>query len=311
MNVIQEFKQAIDFAIFCAKPDEFVDTSNLSTNLYLCQQKFNNIQGGYNDKIDPRSKEKLDELKRKVKEKILSIEEKIGEAKRNEKRNLESRLSELREALKEIEVIINANTNYVFNIDTKPKFEYEDTTDTGIVNYDGTLGSLLNELKHAFQFETGKIDLIKIINSKGISENIPGMIYDLNDEVETYRRQYAFDGILKLRISLTEDEIFQQIKSGKIKSSLGIGGLEIKKMKKIIANIIVRVADSFMDNGLYKSISKKSLDIHSSIGDIKKGNKNRIDIFNSLGLNNEPKDNAYIDFIKVFIETKPFIYVKY
>jgi len=143
------------------------------------------------------------------------------------------------------------------------------------------------------------------------SENIPGLTYDINDEVETYKRQYAFDGILKLRISLTEAEIMQQLKSGKLKSTLGIGGLEIKKMKKITANVIIRVADSFIDDGLYKSISKKSLDIYSPIKDIKKGNKDRIDLFNSLGLDNENKDKAYIDFIKVFIETKPFIYVKY
>jgi hypothetical protein len=311
MNIINEFKQAISYAIFCTKPNKFVSTSNLSTNLYICQQRFNNLQGGYNDKINPNSKAKLDELKKKVKEKISILEKKIETAKKSEKRDLESRLFELKEALQEIEVIINANTSYVFNIDTKPKFEYEDMTDTGIVNYDGTLGSLLNELKHAFQFETGKIDLIKIINSKGQPENIPGMIYDLNDEVETYKRQYAFDGILKLRITMTEEEIFQQLKSGKLKNSLGIGGLEIKKMKKITANIIVRVADRFIDSGLYRDISRRSLDINSSIGDIKKGNRNRIDMFNSLGLNNENKDNAYIDFIKVFIETKPFIYVKY
>ena len=310
MSTIREFKEAIDYAIFCTKPDEFVSTSNLSTNLYLCQQKFSNLQSGCNDKIDPRSKEKLDELKRKIKEKISSIKAKIGEAKTSEKRDLESRLSELREALKEIEIIINANTNYVFNIDTRPKFEYEEATNTGVISYDGTLSSLINELKHAFQFETGKIDFIKT-NREGIIENTPGLTYDIGDEVETYKRQYAFDGILKLRITMTEEEMFQQLKSGKVKNVLKLGVLEIKKMKKITANIIVKVEDNMTSGSLYKDISRRSLDIYSSIGDIKKGNKNRMNIFNSLGLNNENKDNAYIDFIKVFIETKPFIYVKY
>lgn len=101
MSIIQEFKQAIDFAIFCTKPDEFVDSSNLSTNLYLCQQKFNNSQG-YNDKINPNNKAKLDKLKNKVKEKISIIKKKIETSKKSEKRDLESRLLELKEALQEI-----------------------------------------------------------------------------------------------------------------------------------------------------------------------------------------------------------------
>lgn len=200
----------------------------------------------------------------------------------------------------------------MFNIDTEPKFEYEDVTDTGIVNYDGTLGSLLNELKHAFQFETGKIDFIKIKdNVNNVSTMIPGLTYDIGDEVETYKRQYAFDGILKLRITMTEEEMAQQLKSGKVKDALKLGTLEIKKMSKITANVIVKVEDNMVSGSLYKEISGRSLDIYSHIGDIKKGNRSRKDIFNSLGLNNENKDKPYIDFIKVFIETKPFIYVKY
>jgi len=170
---------------------------------------------------------------------------------------------------------------------------------------------LLNELKHAFQLETGKIDFIKVNNGIDPPENIPGLLYDINDEVETYKRQYAYDGILKLRIVMTEEELLNQLKSGKIKSSLGLGSLEIKKIKKITANVIVKVEDYIGGGSLYSSISSKNLDIHSSIGVIRRGNKNRNGLISRLGIDKEDKKKSHIDFVKVYIETNPFIYVKY
>ncbi len=263
MSIIQEFKNNINSALF------FGSSVNLGNQLQVLQNRLDNYESGHViDKINPKSKAKLEEIK----------------------------------------VIESSKTKYEFKINNKPKFTYEDIADKGIVFYDGTLSNLLNELKHAFQFETGKIDFIKV---NGEPENIPGVLYDLGDEVETYKRQYAYDGILKLRVVMTEEEMLNQFKKGKIKNGLGLGTLEIKKMKKITADIIVKVEDSLGSGSLYNSISKRSLDIHSSLGDIRKGNRYRGNFITGLGIDKQDKKKPYIDFVKIFIETNPFIYVKY
>ncbi len=303
MTIIQEFKNNIRSTL------SFSSSGSLKHQLQRLQSKLDNYESGdVIDKIAPRSKTKLEELKRRIREKINTLTIQVEKAKRAEKKDIEARIKELKEALEEIKVIERSQTEYEFRIHNKPKFSYEDTTDKGIVYYDGTLGSLLNELKHAFQFETGKIDFIKV---SGEPENLPGLLYDIGDEVETYKRQYAFDGVLKLRVVMTDEEMLQQLKSGKIKNGLGLGTLEIKKMKKITANIIVKVEDSLGSGSLYSTISKRSLDINSSLGNIRKGNKLRRNFISGLGIDKRDKNESYIDFVKVFIEDNPFIYVKY
>ena len=231
--------------------------------------------------------------------------------KEEQKKELTVRIAELKDALKEIEVIKKSTTNYRLSGHAeRPRLEYSNTVDTATIFYDGTIGGMLNELKHAFQYETGKIDFIKTNN--GIkTEVIPGLTYDLHDELETYKRQFAYDGILKLRVVMTEEQMLAKLKSGKIKSGLGLGYLEIKKMSKITANVIIRVGDSVLGDPLYGDISKKSLDINSSIGDIIKNNPNRALLSNSLGLDKWDKQKLYIDFVKVFIKENPYLYVKY
>lgn len=304
MNVIQNFKQDIKSSLFFSSSG-----SELKSQLLLLQNRLDSYVSSYfDDKTNPISKERLRELKKRVKEKIDTLNTQLEKARGAAKKDLIARIKELKEALKEIKVIQNSETEYNFKISNKPKFTYENTSNKGTVFYNGTLGSLLNELKHAFQFETGKIDFIKV---NGVPENLPGVLYDLGDELETYKRQYAYDGILKLRIVMTETEMLNQIKTGKIKKGLGLGGLEIKQMKKITASVIVKIEDTLGSGSLYNTISKKSLDIHSTLGEIKKGNKHRSNFIQGLGIDKQDKRKPYIDFIKVFIETNPFIYVKY
>ncbi|PID67535.1 MAG: hypothetical protein CR968_06205 [Flavobacteriia bacterium] len=319
MNIFQKVKSAIDYAIFCTESVSCQKWQgntplNLGNELYLCQQKIDGLGGSSsNDKINPRNQAKLDELKSKVKSKILALEKDLSTARGGLKKDLIARIAELKDALKEIELLEKSSTNYDLNIieQNNPRLTYDDVTDTVTVNYIGTTGNLLNELKHAFQYETGKIEFIKIKNSSGKASVGPGLTYDLGDELETYKRQYAYDGILKLRLVLTEEEMMQELKSGKLKKELGLGYLEIKKMKKITANVIIKVGDGVASYPLYENISKKSLDINSPIGDIIKNNPARKSLSEGLGLNTWDKEKPYIDFIKVYIKEKPFIYVKY
>ena len=302
---IQEFKQNISTIL------SFNSTGNVRSQLSLLQNRLDNTESGISEKIDPRSKAKLEELKRKVNQKLTELNAKLTTSKGAEKKDINARINELKEALEEIKVIERSQTEYEFRVHKIPNFKYEDVNDKGVINYDGTIGSLLNEIKHAFQFETGKIDFIKINDGVNPPENIPGLLYDITDEVETYKRQYAYDGILKLRVVMTDDELLNQLKSGKIKSGLGLGTLEIKRMNKIKATVIVKVEDYIGSGSLYSSIGNRNLDINSSLGDIRKGNKNRQGLISGLGINTQNKKKSYIDFVKVYIQTNPFIYVKY
>jgi len=194
---------------------------------------------------------------------------------------------------------------------SKPRFEYDDSNNKGRVYYNGTTSGLLNELKHAFQFETGQIDFIQVA---GQSINVPGLLYDLTDEIETYKRQYSYDGYLKLRVTVNEEDILQHLKSNATKKSLGLGILEIKKMKEITAEIVIKITDKSFSNSdvLYNTISKKNLNIHSPIKDIINNNKvHRNNMLNGLNIYSEDRKKPYIEFVKVFIKSNPYIYVKY
>lgn len=321
MSIINQLKQAIDFSIFKATPQSWVDINNphewnnliFSSEMNLCQMNINSIKS-INKQPPKEGVEKLRELKRKIKDKIKELKNDLKEANGNVENDLKLRISELNSALIELDKLISTATKYKFVIDqTAPQLNYDPTTDTAIVRYNGTIGGLLNELKHAFQFETGQIDFIAV-NNNGNTSIIPGLTYDLIDEVETYKRQYAYDGILKLTLELDEEEFNDLPLNEKLKN-LGKTlntTIEIKKMKKIKASVVVKISDGSLKFGLYKQIPKTSLSIHSSIGDIRKKNKNRnhFNLIDGLGLNNIDKKKPYIEFVKVYIEQNPYIYVK-
>lgn len=182
---------------------------------------------------------------------------------------------------------------YSFKIATYPEFEYIGAKNEGTIFYDGTLRVLLNELKHVFQFESGKLEFIEVGGSSK-----PGLTYDIFDELATYKRQYAFDGILKLKISLSENDILNSIK--KINTgNQNFGTVEIKRMKDIKVDIIAKVSDSFALNSLYENISQKELDVNSSAKDVFNANKeNRWDRILNISLGSADKK-------------KPIIYAKY
>lgn len=284
---------------------------NFKMEMELCQSRINNLAKSIPNRSTNGDKDKIREIKRKTEEKINDLETQLIDLKGSAKKDIESRISDLKNALNELDTLLNSTSDFQIDVDPMPHTIF-DGNNTVIVKYDGTEGSLLNELKHAFQYETGSIDFIELKNNNK-SEFGAGLLYDINDEVETYKRQYAYDGYLKIIIELSEEEINNALESGKIKKLeeiTDLGVIEIKKMKKIKANIIIKISDSIALSGLYKTISKKSLDINSSIKDVLKGNNKRKNTLTSFGIDKFDKNKPYIEFIKVFINKQYSIHVK-
>ncbi len=291
MNYIQEFKHII------------TSESDVSAK----QGEINHLsRNSYPRRIHPNSQKTFELLKRKVKEKIRQLETKLTTAKGADNKDLQARIKELKDAQREFEVIEQSSTMYSFNIRPEPEFTYIGKINEGVVFYDGTLRVLINELKHVFQFESGQMEFLEIGNKP-----VPGLTYDIFDELETYKRQYAFDGILKMYISLSEQEIFAGAQSV-LTGDKNFGTVEIKRMKDIKVSVIAKVSDSFAINGLYGSISQKELDIHSTAKEVFNANKeNRFKRILNISLGSADKKKPYLDYIKVFIQKKPIIYAKY
>lgn len=320
MSIINSYKRDIDLVTSSSI------TSNFSFKMRVCQDRLNSVAGyTFFDGIENNGKRKITEVKAKVRKKIQELKSKINSASDTEKLDLKSRIKELEKAVVELEKLERTVTKYNFEIDREaPQLNYNNTTDTVTIKYDGTLGSLINELKHAFQFETGQLDFIQAANSDGSATNIPGVLYDLNDELETYKRQYAYDGFLKMRVAWTEKELnafsnsnIAEILKGTVsimgESGNPLGILEVKSMKFVTADIIVKIKDTASNSStLYSSLSTRSLDKNSSLRQIQKNSLNRSDLGNLswMGLSSFKKKTPYIEFVKVFIKEKPFIHVK-
>lgn len=313
--MIRNIQKAIDYAIFAATPATGDYTSKhqtkLSTYLQLCQDQINGMATPP-AKIDPDSDVKLKELKRKVEAKITALEREKKQVSESEQQELGRRIKELKDAQKELDKIIASTTKYAFKIDKYPEFRFDKKSNTGTIKYDGSIGSLLNELKHAFQFETGKIDFIETQDANGQQQLGAGLLYDIHDEIETYKRQYAYDGMVKFQIELSSEDLMNALKSGKLnlKDIGSTGSVTIKKMNQITVDVIVKVSDGVAKKSLYSTISRKSLDKNSRIKDVIKGNKNRKNTLEHFGLKNFDKKKPYIDFVKVYISKKTYIHVK-
>ncbi len=311
--MIKNIRKSIDFALFTATPSSW-DTSSsqqskLGTYLQLCQDQINGMAIAPN-KVDPNSQAKLKELKSKIKAKIAQLEKQKTSVSKSDKKELDLRIKELKEAEKEIEVIINSSTNYVFQTAAKPQFTYDKNKDTGVIKYDGSIGSLINEIKHAFQFESGQIDFFHDKNNL-TGDPIPGLTYDVYDEIETYKRQYAYDGILKFTVALSKAEIIAAHATQKARNSLGIGRVDIKRMKDVKVDVIIKVADSYALDPLYDKLARKPLGISSSVKEVVNANKKRSFSVNSLGISSFDQKKSYIEFVKVYVSQSPYLYVKY
>ncbi len=161
----------------------------------LCQRRINSIRSFSNNEYSSDGKEKIQKLKTEVQLKIVELEEQLKTAEENLKLELRTRIKELKAAIEELNTLEETITNYNFKINKlAPQLNYDNNSDTVTIQNDGTIGSLLNELKHAFQFEMGRIDYIQTKTEDGSVYTMPGVLYDINDEVETYKRQFAMMG---------------------------------------------------------------------------------------------------------------------
>ncbi|WP_299216776.1 hypothetical protein [uncultured Aquimarina sp.] len=294
MNYIQEFRNTLLSQNDIAKKQ--IELDHLTRN-------------SYPTRIHPNSQKTFSLLKKKVAEKIKELEAKLPNANGADKKDLQARIKELKDAQKEFKVIEQSSTTYSFNIRPQPEFVFKGK-DKSTIFYDGSLGTLINELKHAFQFENGQMEFIKVNNYGNIKYDT-GLTYDVFDELATYKRQYAFDGVLKMYISLSEQEIFagaHRVLTG----DKNFGTVEIKRMKDIKVAVIAKVSDGYALDGLYQRISQNELDIHSSAKEVFNANKkNRFEDVLNISLGSADKKKPYLDYIKVFIQKKPVIYAKY
>ena len=281
--------------------NEIDSITSIKNKINNCQSYLNNIFQESNN-IEKDDKNLIRVAKSKIEEKIKELESSSKDSK-----DLNARITELKSAIQELNTLILSQTQYQIEIDKNaPQFIFDGKTAT--VKYNGDISSLLHELKHAFQFEPGKIDFILIKNGVDGPHVTPGLTYDLTDEVEAYKRQYAYDGVLKFRIELTDEDLMKEIKINGVKD---LGIREIKMMNKIKANVVVKISDGIAISGLYKLIPNKPIDKNSKIKDVLKYNKtHRKDIITGLGLDSMSASSTYIDFVKIFIINNPYIYVK-
>ncbi len=91
-----------------------------------------------------------------------------------------------------------------------------------------------------------------------------------------------------------------------------VGILEVKSMKFVTAEIVVKIKDSAKnDSTLYNTLSSKSLDKSSKLRTIIKNNQNRNDLdLSFFQFDKFKKNTPYIKFVKLFTKETPYIYVK-
>ena len=238
-----------------------------------CQNELDDLSRQFSRSPTDDGKNKIREIKRAVENKIEELR-KLSEKGIGDKKDLESRKEELKAAITELDVLLNSDMNFEFDDNASfPKFEFNGSV--ARVSYNGTEASLLHELKHAFQFLKGKLDFIV---EKGLV--IPGITYDITDEIEAYIRQYAYDGILRYREELDIEKgkpsfgedaknDFRRLVESLEKNRQMTDIKEIKNINRITIDVIVKIADSPYKEGIYRQIPRTSLDKNSLMKDLK------------------------------------------
>lgn len=281
-----------------------------------CQNELDDLSRQFSRSPTDDGKNKIREIKRAVENKIEELR-KLSEKGIGDKKDLESRKEELKAAITELDVLLNSDMNFEFDDNASfPKFEFNGSV--ARVSYNGTEASLLHELKHAFQFLKGKLDFIV---EKGLV--IPGITYDITDEIEAYIRQYAYDGILRYReeldiekgkTSFGEDakNDFRRLVESLEKNRQMTDIKEIKNINRITIDVIVKIADSPYKEGIYRQIPRTSLDKNSLMKDLKTLNVNRSDYrdLNRFIFRKAKENQAYTEFIKIFVRKNTYIYVR-
>jgi hypothetical protein len=239
--------------------------------------------------FDAKDKTTIDQLVTDINTKLTDINtsitelnnrKKLNKKKRAQLKDLQQRKTELKKALTEIKAMKDS-TKLTFKLEVgdKPMLTLDETDkNTVIIKYDGTSGSLINELTHGYQYLTGKVDFVQLSDGK-TSWMAPGLLYDIHDELATYQRQYAFDGQLKLQTSVTASEYQTALMNGKTK---GLGQVEVDNMDEITPELLNKVSDAPLGSSLYSNIAQTPLDKSSKTSDVIKANGNRSALANGL-----------------------------
>lgn len=312
MNVINNIKEKIDFTLFqigCQyRRGNF---SSIIPYIENCQSYINKFENKTYFQNSDEDKEKIKKIKEKVIKRISKLEKERNQrvAQGKDTSNLNFRIEELKTAVYELEFLENTATRYIFKKNKNaPQINYKG--DNVIEVQHGNLDSILHELHHAFQYETGKIDFIKTDDG----DYIPGFLYDTTDELSAYKRQFAFDGILKVAFKIKEKDMLDAFRTKQINTIIQedkeyFGVKEIIHMKDITIDVIIKIAEPKIGN-LYKNISSKELNSKSSLSDIINNNTYKSGYLNEFGFHKENPNKSYIEFVKIFITETPRIYVK-
>lgn len=312
-TIIKNIKEKIGFKLFQVECERRRGNfSSIIPYLESCQFLIDNLGKPISKPTNSSDdKEKIRKIKEKVKKRISELEReknKLTDQKKDTS-NISSRIEELKLAISELDFLETTATQYIFKKNKKaPQMNLK--TENVIEIQHGDLGSVLHELHHAFQYETGKIDFIKTDDG----EYIPGFLYDSFDERSAYKRQLAFDGILKFTIKVKEEEVFQSLKTKYISNVIiaegsVLGVKEIRLMKDITIDVIMKIAEP-KTGLLYQNISSTELNTKSPLLDVINNNRYKEGYLNEFGFHRRNLHKPYIEFIKVFIDQTPRIYVK-
>jgi len=226
---------------------------------------------------------RLQEIRAEVTE--LQGRRRLNRRRRAKLTDLQAREAELAQSLVEIQAMRQESAlTFTIQQHNKPEVTLNvNNTNNVIVKYDGTDGSLINELTHAYQYLTGRVDFIQAAENNQPTM-IPGLLYDIDDEIATYRRQYALDGQLNLQTHLDQQEYTQQLMNGTALNQ--IGKVKVGAMNEITPQLLNRVSDGPLLAPLYSNIAQTPLDVNSSTNDVLNANQNRANVVNSLRIPN-------------------------
>ena len=318
MSVITEIRDKIKYKLFQVESDrKRGEFRSLFSYIESCQLSINQL-GANNGKTPKKDgKDKIRKIKAKVQKLICKLTKERDKlsSKGKDVSNINSRISELNKAISELNILETSTTNYKFKRNsTAPQINYKGEN-TIEIQHGGNLGSILHELHHAFQYETGKIDFIK--TQDGTYE--PGFLYDKTDELSAYQREVAANGFLKYTIK------FEVAAERKVISPSSLhfenGELfeikEIRLMSQVTLDVIIKIAEPKNGN-LYERISSQELNKDSPMSSVITNNSfyrnNTLDIFEfnkkRADRNSSELNDPYIEFVKIFIDKTPGIYVK-
>jgi RHS repeat-associated protein len=154
------------------------------------------------DEFDPASQKRVDKHKEKTEKRLKRFSQKVErlESKNNLTEKQSSKLEYYREAKKEL----NSALEEIYTLESSTQMytlrkrgahghggslTYDPESDVVYITFDGSTDNLAHELKHAYQFEVKKISFSRSEDGEWSG----GLLYDAQDELEAFRRGFAYN----------------------------------------------------------------------------------------------------------------------